>query len=177
MVFWSWYYPIRPGLVGAWHRSAGHTWWGSRNPPKHTDSFAPDNTRSFKSSHHSGIKPARVLLQGIFTGVDSSTHRLRDSWSQAMPPPMSTAVQAIPWHNIDIDLGRKKGNFLKFSINSSSLDMSKLLRYELTQFITYMRISIGEIKEWQIIPCPRMFRFPSSFWGKSVHKVSPTTDR
>ena len=64
-----------------------------------------------------------------------------------MPPPMSTAVQAIPWHNIDIDLGRKKGNFLKFSINSSSLDMSKLLRYELTQFITYMHISIGKRKD------------------------------
>ena len=82
IVFWGWYYPIRTSLVGAWHRTADHTWWGTRKPRKHTDSFFPD-TRSFKSRHRwsSGIKPVLVLLQWIFTGagVDSSTHRLRDS--------------------------------------------------------------------------------------------------
>ena len=100
VVFLSWYYPMRTGLVGAWHRTGKHTWWGTRNPKKRTDSFFPD-TRSFKSRDHyrAGIKPAgSSYCMGIFrAGVDSSTHRLRDSWSQAMQPPMSTAVQGIPW--------------------------------------------------------------------------------
>ena len=44
-----------------------------------------------------------------------------------------------------VDLGRKTGKLSQFFfISSSSLDMLKLLRYELTQFITYMRISIGK---------------------------------
>ena len=42
-----------------------------------------------------------------------------------------------------VDLGRKTGKRSQI-FSSSSLDMSKLLRYELTQFITYMRISIGK---------------------------------